>query len=89
MFMVCVAAEMVSSRSGSKMTMSASAPGAIVPLRGASPKIRAGSVEVRRTSSGSVSRPARTARSWRSERRNSIAGSPLGIFVKSSRPSSF
>src|SRR3990172_5282156 len=42
--MWCVAALIVSVRRGSQITRSASEPGAIVPFRGYSPKIRAGSV---------------------------------------------
>src|ERR1051326_7557784 len=44
--MWCVFALIVISSSGSKMTMSASLPTAIVPLRGKRPKMRAGFVDV-------------------------------------------
>ncbi len=55
--MWCVAWLMVSSRLGSKITMSASLPTAMVPLRGNRPKILAGVVEVSSTNRLRVMRP--------------------------------
>ena len=72
---------------GSKTTMSASAPGAIVPLRGKRPKIFAG--DVRRQLDEAVERDAsRCARRRRrpGSCRVSMPGAPLGIFEKSSSP---
>src|SRR5439155_1256077 len=54
------AARMVRVRSGSKMTRSASAPGAITPLRGASPAMRAGLVATSSTRRGNEMRPLAT-----------------------------
>src|SRR4030095_2983750 len=50
--------------SGSKTTISASEPGAIVPLRGKRPKIFAGDVEVSSTKRLREIRPARTPPSY-------------------------
>ena len=75
--------------SGSKMTMSASEPGAIVPLRGNSPKIFAGDVDVSSTKRFSGMRPSRTPNVYSICRRFSIPGPPFGIFEKSSFPSVF
>ena len=58
--MWCVAAEITASASGSKMTMSASLPGAIVPFRGKSPKSLAGAVEHSSTQRFSAMRPPTT-----------------------------
>ena len=80
---------MVTSRSGSKITMSASEPTAIVPLRGNMPKIRAGPVEVTSTKRLTSNRPALTP--WWKMRliRFSTPGPPFGMRLKSPRPSSF
>jgi len=51
---------MVTSRSGSKITMSASDPTAMVPLRGNIPKMRAAAVEVSSTKRLTSIRPALT-----------------------------
>ena len=58
--MWCVAALIVCSASGSQRTISASLPAAMVPLRGYSPKIRAGVVETTSTNRLTVSLPAFT-----------------------------
>ena len=73
---------------GSKITRSASIPGAIVPFL-ARPKRRAIVVEVRSTSSDGVIRPPATPRSHSFTSRCWIIARPLGIFEKSSRPSAF
>jgi hypothetical protein len=80
---------MVSVRSGSKMTMSASEPTAMVPFFGNSPKVLAAAVEVSSTKRFSVRRPSTTP-AWKMRlMRFSTPGAPLGILVKLSRPSSF
>ena len=75
--------------SGSKMTMSASEPGAIVPLRGNRPKIFAGDVEVSSTNRFSEMRPGRTPPSYTRLMRVSMPGAPFGIFEKSPLPRTF
>ena len=70
------------------MTMSASEPGAMTPLRGYSPNIRAGVVEATSTQRASDSSPAATPWCSRSIR-CSTPGIPFGILEKSPRPSSF
>src|SRR3972149_5987714 len=87
--MWCVRALGVRSRFGSHNTMSASAPTASPPFRGYSPKSRAGLVAVNSTKRLREMRPATTPASCSTSRRSSMAGTPLGIFVKSSRPRTF
>ena len=60
MVMWWVAAEMVVRACGSYSTMSASAPGAMTPLRGYRPNIRAGVVEQVSTQRSRLSSPATT-----------------------------
>ena len=82
-------AEIVCGFSGSQTTMSASEPGAIVPLRGYRPKDFAAFVETSSTKRFSESRPSRTPKWCSMCRRFSIPGPPFGIFEKSSLPSVF
>ena len=89
MRMWCVAALMVCSSLGSKITMSASEPTAIVPLRGKRPKSFAGAVETSCTKRLGENHPPCTPPVYTRLSRCSMPGPPLGIFVKSSLPSSF
>src|SRR5660398_188013 len=83
-----VAAEIVRSACGSRMTRSASLPGAMVPFRGYRPKILAGMVAVSATKRFRLICSSTTP--WkRRVNRSSTPGSPFGIRVKSPRPSSF
>ena len=77
------------SRCGSKITMSASAPGAIVPFWGYSPNSFATELEVSSTSRLGVRRPVRTPCSQSIVRRCWMTASPFGIFEKSPSPSRF
>src|SRR5438067_7256276 len=70
------------------MTMSASDPAAITPLRGYRPNIRAGVVDATSTQRVRGRWPAATPACSRSIR-CSTPGIPLGILEKSPRPSSF
>ncbi len=87
--MCSVLADSLTFFSGSKMTISASEPGAIVPLRGNRPKIFAGDVAVSSTNRLSEMRPDRTPPSYTRLIRVSIPGAPLGILEKSFTPSVF
>ena len=74
---------------GSKTTMSASEPTAIVPFLGKSPKSFAAKVDVSSTKRLSPIRPATTPPVKTRLIRCSTPGAPFGIFEKSPRPSSF
>ena len=76
-------------RSGSQTTMSASAPGAITPLRPAMPWTFAWLVASTATMRFSEIRPSRTPWVHSTAARSSAPGMPLGIAAKSSLPSSF
>src|SRR4051812_16295470 len=69
--------------------MSASEPGAIVPLRGYRPKLFAGFVETSSTKRFGEKRPVRTPKLYSMWSRFSMPGPPFGIFEKSSRPRPF
>lgn len=70
------------------MTMSASAPGAMVPFFGYMPNMRAGVAQAISIQRRREMCPSTTAWCSRSIR-FSTPGSPLGILEKSPRPSSF
>ncbi|MDT4862857.1 hypothetical protein FQZ97_975320 [compost metagenome] len=61
----------------------------MTPLRGYRLNSCAALVEVTRTNSDGVSRPALTPASHSTAMRSSTPPQPLGIFVKSSRPAAF
>ena len=86
--MWCVLADSAWRAAGSYRTMSASDPGAMTPLRGHSPNIRAGVADATSTQRASGSSPDTTPWCSRSIR-CSTPGIPLGILEKSPRPSSF
>jgi hypothetical protein len=83
-----VSAESTRSAFASKITMSASEPGAMVPLRGYRPNILAGAVATSSTKRLRPMWPASTP-PYSSVNRSSTEGSPFGILEKSPLPRSF
>mmetsp|Transcript_10612 Transcript_10612/g.26008 ORF Transcript_10612/g.26008 Transcript_10612/m.26008 type:complete len:230 (+) Transcript_10612:473-1162(+) len=88
-FWWCVLALIVRVPLGSHSTRSASAPGAMAPLRGKMLKILAALVEVTATNSDGVSRPVPTPWCHSTDMRSSTPPVPLGILRKSSLPMAF
>src|SRR5579863_10763934 len=88
-FMWCDDADIVRVSFGSHTSTSASLPTASVPLRGNRPKSLAGLVDVTATNVFRPMTPLLTPACHSTDMRSSIVGAPLGIFEKSSLPSSF